>query len=139
MPFNPPAEPLQVTKLDAAMRQTAAAIDAFERGAFDIAITLAGAAEGMLPEIEAQPLWRTLRDHPGLPEEIERKSWIWALNSERDWLKHSTTDLGEEIEITRYTASLMLLRALAKLPRWTPRMIEFKDWAMEDRKAHQLG
>lgn len=39
---------LRLTKVQGATRQTNAAIEAFARGDFDIAITLAGAAEGMI-------------------------------------------------------------------------------------------
>jgi hypothetical protein len=41
---------MTLTKAEGALRQIKAAIEAFWRGDFDIAITLSGAAEGMLEE-----------------------------------------------------------------------------------------
>ena len=46
--MNPDRKGLTLTKEEAATRQTNAAIEAFARGDFDIAITLAGAAEDLL-------------------------------------------------------------------------------------------
>jgi hypothetical protein len=43
-----PGKVLTISKLEGARRQVEEAIKALERGDFDIAITLAGAAEGML-------------------------------------------------------------------------------------------
>jgi hypothetical protein len=43
-----PDRPLNLTKVEAAIRQVEAAIEALERGDFDVAITLAGAAEDMI-------------------------------------------------------------------------------------------
>ena len=45
--MNVPDKPVQITKVEAATRQVEAAIEAFRKGDFDIAITLAGAAEGI--------------------------------------------------------------------------------------------
>jgi len=45
--IDPPCTELPVTKLESAIRQTEAAIAALAVGHFDVAITLAGAAEGM--------------------------------------------------------------------------------------------
>lgn len=130
MQYDPVIGTLKLTKQAAASRQISAAIDALERGAYDVAITLAGAAEGMLPEIASQPLFRMLRDNPNVPPHIERKHWLSAINAERDWLKHPTTVLGDTLEIDLNDACIMVLRALAKLPEWTPRMELFKDWVV---------
>lgn len=135
MTYSPTTAPIKITKLQGAANQISAAIDALERGQFDVAITLAGAAEGMLPEIDTQPLFATLRDAPERPSSISQKAWISALNAERDWLKHSTTEVGDEIDITIYDASIMVLRALARLPEWNSRMDEFKAWAMQNGLA----
>jgi hypothetical protein len=44
----PPQRTLTVTKEQAATRQVVAAIEAFGRGDYDVATTLAGAAEDMI-------------------------------------------------------------------------------------------
>lgn len=117
--------------MSAATRQVEAAIDAIERGDYDVAITLAGAAEGMLPELAHQPLFTMMRDNPKVPPELSKKVWISTLNAERDWLEHPTVVLGEEINLELGDGVFMLLRAFARLPSWTPRMYEFKAWSSE--------
>ena len=52
-----------LTKAEASVRHIEAAIAAFDRGLFDVTITLAGAAEGMTPETAALDLFTVLRDH----------------------------------------------------------------------------
>jgi hypothetical protein len=96
--MDAPNAPLIITKVGGATRQTEAAIDAFFRGDFDIAITLAGAAEGMI-ERGGPHLWAYLLDTQRVrdrltvlegqeAEVVERKPWVSVLNGERDWLKH---------------------------------------------------
>lgn len=80
------SRPLKVTKIEAATRQLEAAIDAFERGELDVAITLAGAAEGTI-ERTGLHLFAYLRDRT-LKGVDHQKEWIPFLNFERDWLKH---------------------------------------------------
>ena len=81
-----PKETLTLTKIEGATRQTEAAIEAFVRGDFDIAITLAGAAEGML-ERDGPHMFSFLRD-ASRGDDVKKKDWIATLNMERDWLKH---------------------------------------------------
>jgi hypothetical protein len=63
-------------------------------------------------------------------ELVERKPWISALNSERDWLKHPSG--AETLVIERAAAAIMISRAASKLERWTPRMEEFRVWINEN-------
>jgi hypothetical protein len=136
--INVPDAPLVLTKIEGATRQTDAAIDALFRGDFDIAITLAGAAEGMI-ERDGPHLWTFLSDlkkvreriailEGGQTEPVERKAWISTLNSGRDWLKHSAG--GETLTNDRVPAAIMISRAASKLEKWTPRMEQFKAWLM---------
>jgi hypothetical protein len=119
---------LSLTKIEAATRQTEAAIEAFVRGDFDIAITLAGAAEGMI-ERDGLHMFAFLRDSPRV-QDVEKKEWISTLNSERDWLKHSNGP--ETLRIEREHAAIMIARAASKLEKWTPRMEEFKEWLLKN-------
>jgi hypothetical protein len=121
------AKALTLTKIEAATRQTDAAIEALIRGDFDIAITLAGAAEGMI-ERDGPHMFAFLRDSPRV-KDIGRKPWIAALNMERDWLKH--TGGPDALSFERDSAAFMIARAASKLEHWTPRMDEFKEWLLK--------
>ena len=120
--MNPPETSLKITKVEGATRQAEAAIEAFIRGEFDIAITLAGASEGMLESSTAFPFFR---DTP-MAQGVEKKEWISALNAERDWLKHASGP--ESLQLEPWHAAVMIMRAASKLEKWTPRMEEFKEW-----------
>ena len=105
-----------LTKAEAALRHIEAAIAAFDRGLFDVAITLA-ALEGMAPNPPTASLFEAFRDHPQLATEgIERSEWIMFLNAERNWLKHTGT--GPEHPLTmvfdQSSAAIMLVRAISK-------------------------
>jgi hypothetical protein len=101
-----PATPaITLSKSEAATRQIEAAIEALLRGDYDIAITLAGAAEDMF-EREGPHLFRFLREHPKARELNGAKEWVPHLNRERDWLKHSN---GPDVmEIQRAAAVSMI-------------------------------
>ncbi|SFH69716.1 hypothetical protein [Bradyrhizobium sp. cf659] len=124
-----PAAPLNLTIAEAASRQIDAAIDALQRGDFDVALTLAGAAEGMIKR-DGPHMFAWLRDHPKAAEHFQsKKKWIDVLNREYYWLKHS----GEEtMEIDCATAVFMIARAMTKLDAWTPKMDAFKPWLLEN-------
>ncbi|TAZ71104.1 hypothetical protein ELH72_29715 (plasmid) [Rhizobium ruizarguesonis] len=124
-----PPKSLKVTKRDAAVRQITAAIEAFWQGNYDISVTLALAAEGMAEPDGGSLFAKQIAD---LPPGISRREWIAIVNSERDWLKHPTTDiLGEEITIELNVAGYAIARALRRWPEWTPPMSEFKLWYMD--------
>lgn len=123
-----PDQSITLTKSVAAMRQTHLAIGALANGDFDAAITLAGAAEELLPEKPDQKVFGTLRDDPSGQEMFGRKQWIELINVERNWLKHQTTTFGEELTISAADAAFMIVRAMARLPKWSDEMHLFKDW-----------
>jgi hypothetical protein len=62
-------------------------IDGMDAGDYDVALTLAGAAEGMI-ERTGLHMFGWLKQHPRALERFDKKEWISILNSERDWLKH---------------------------------------------------
>jgi hypothetical protein len=122
-----PDRSLLLTKVEAATRQIEAAIEALARGDFDIVITLAGVAEGMIEK--STSLFAYHRDHPKMRElGMEQKELVAVLNKERDWLKHLTGP--ETMEITLYSAAFMIPRSLTKLnPQCcTPLMRDFLIW-----------
>ena len=109
-------QPFTVTKAEASARQVEGAIEALVRGHFDIAITLAAAAEDMLDRPGS--LLDYQRDHPrakelGLEEGTERKAIADHMNLERNWLKHKSGP--ESMEFTLYSAAFMIARAVTKL------------------------
>lgn len=126
-----PAEALNLTLRQAASRQVLAAMDALERGQFDVSVTLAGAAEGMIKR-EVNYLFAALRDNPRAKERFaEQKDWIKQLNREHYWLKHGGDD---EMTISAFDAAMMITRALSKLETqdWTPKMEEFRVWFLKN-------
>lgn len=126
--LNVPIGSLHLTLLEAANRQIHAAIDALEAGNYDAALTLAGAAEGMIRR-DGGYIFAMLQNHPRALERFPKKDWISLLNVERDWLKHG----GQEaMEIDCYAAALMIARAASKLEEWSPRMNAFKAWFLEN-------
>jgi hypothetical protein len=123
-----PIGTLNLTLVEAATRQTDAAIDALQRGDYDIALTLAGAAEGMI-ERNGPHMFSGLRDSPKAREKFSKEEWIAALNRERDWLKHGGSN---EMEIECSAAAFMVARVATKLETWTPKMDEFKIWLINN-------
>jgi hypothetical protein len=118
---------MKITKVEGATHQIEAAIAALQRGDFDIAITLAGAAEGMIDRPEGIYLLQYMRDSPRV-KGIKKSEWITALNHERDWLKHPTPDAPDTLELTEWEAAFMIARATSKLEQWTKPMDDFKVW-----------
>jgi hypothetical protein len=126
MDMRPSKRTLRITKIQGATRQTNAAIEAFARGDFDITITLAGAAEGMIKR-EGSHAFAFLRDSPRV-QHVLPKAWINTLNLDRDWLKHPSGP--DVLRVKREAAAMMIARAASKL--WSPQMKEFKRWLMEN-------
>lgn len=124
-----PATPLNLTIEEAASRQVDAAIDALQRGDFDVALTLAGAAEGMIKR-DGPHMFAWLRDNPKAAQRFpSKRQWIDVLNRELYWLKHGG---DETMEIDCATAVFMIARAMTKLEAWTPKMDAFKPWLLEN-------
>jgi hypothetical protein len=124
--MKPEKKTMTLTKAESALRQVNAAIEAFWRGDFDIAITLSGAAEGMLEREDAH-LFSYMRDAPKV-QHVPKKEWIKTLNRERDWLKHSGSEHSATAEIGRADAAFMIARAASKLENWPHQIEEFADW-----------
>jgi hypothetical protein len=106
------------------------------KGRFDVAITLAGAAEGMLKEhstkipsvFEIALLLRTAEE--GVLDHFSKKELIAFLNAERDWLKHG----GQaESEIDCFVAAMMIARAISKFEPPSSKMREFSSWLKKNR------
>ena len=117
---------LSLTLHEAASRQVDAAIDALQAGDYDLALTLAGAAEGMI-ERTGHHMLGWLKQHPRALERFKQKEWISILNTDRDWLKHGGQPT---MQIFVCDAAFMIARAASKLDEWTPKMVAFKIWLL---------
>jgi len=126
-----PIGSLKLTLVEAATRQTDAAIDALQRGDYDVAVTLAGAAEGMI-ERDGPHMFAYLRDTPKVHGKFSKKEWIASLNREVYWLKHGGQDA---MEIECANAAFLIARAASKLEKWTPKMEEFRVWLISNVDA----
>jgi hypothetical protein len=130
-----PSEKQKITKAQGATKQVEAAIEAIVKGNFAVAITLAGAAEGML-EGDGKEMFQVMLKAPGI-EKTDQAKWIATLNGERDWLKHVTKEDPRKIlEISNLDAGFMIARAASKLDTWTPIIEEFKIWFFESDCRH---
>src|SRR5215204_2413468 len=98
-----------VTKRDACLAQIHAAIEHLLKGEYECAITLAAAAEGQIEFEGPNVLWDRLKAK--VPKEEEKK-WTAVFNEHRDWLKHSTPQLPDEIEISEFEAVIFTVRAI---------------------------
>jgi len=129
-----------LTKAEAALRHIEAAIVAFDRNLFDVAITLAGAAEGMAPDPSTASLFEAFRNHPLIiTDGVERKKWIGFLDAERNWLKHTGPEHPPTMVIDQTAAVIMLVRAISKAQPafgFQSEAIEaFRDWVIENVDA----
>jgi hypothetical protein len=104
-----------VTKKEAALRQIGAAIKLLESKEYEAAITLAGAAEGMMiAHGKPAPLFEDLKDRRP-PDFATQTEWILFLNDTLYWLKHNSDQ--ENRSIGEFDAWVMIARALSKYHR----------------------
>lgn len=131
-----PKEPgRRTTKKEAAVRQINSAIELLYEGEYECSATLAGAAEGVMPDTNSEYLFKRLSEAEPPPEFKDKKDWIRWINSTRDWLKHETPQLEDEWDLTEYAVAIMVLRAVSKF-QWTyrqstKRMEDFYKWCRE--------
>ena len=114
---------VDTSKQLASLRQIIAAIDHLHKKELECAITLAGAAEGQLPEKRTDYLFRLLKKVFSHDD----------LNLVRDWLKHQSGP--ENAIISEFEAALMISRAIHKFvgvyQASHPKFEEFSKWAVD--------
>jgi hypothetical protein len=119
-----------VTKKQAALRHINAAILHFHAREYECAITLIGAAEDLIGNVNSVHLWEVLKNER--PDGHSEKEWATILNATRDWLKHATAQLGDEREITQFEAMIIIFRAVykffARYNEVTRDMEHFYEW-----------
>ncbi len=119
---------VESNKLLAALCQIQAAIVLFKKGEYECAVTLAAAAEGLLPPTNDPHLFQVLKDSP----EAKKIDFNRLIN----WLKHPT---GPEIEIfAEFEVAIIIVRAISKFlvtyKTVSPAMKDFIKWTFE--KGH---
>jgi hypothetical protein len=129
---EPPAE-IRTTKQLAAVRQITAAIEHLYKRDFECAITLAAAAESLLPPTADPHLFQSLKEY--LPAaEFKELNVNRAVNR----LKHYNLDDPDPVTITEVDAVMALQRAITKFiavyHRTTQQMEDLFGWARD--KGH---
>jgi hypothetical protein len=103
---------VDVSKVDAARSQLESEIKRYDESDWIGAITLAGAAEEILPKRDGKDLF-TIAESAAAGDE-EQMIALKRLNFVRNWLKHSGDDHPKTIEIERTDAALMIVRAMTR-------------------------
>jgi hypothetical protein len=126
----------------AAMRQIHCAIEHLKEGHYEAAITLAAAAEGMLPETEARHLRPAVKEMSKRPN-IQEAGGSTDPNACSVWLKHGTVD-GKRVEAITIPAEesmVIVCRAMSKFNAvyddMTPQMAAFHTIATRWTVTHQ--
>jgi hypothetical protein len=127
------------------MRQINRAIDFAIQGEYECAITLAGAAEGMLPETWKPYFYERIKEVPQLAR-IKEEGGATGPNDFKNWLKHSTLVRGgpriDNATIPAEESVAMVYRAVTKFHAvyddLSPQMIRFLNW-MGDWLQKELG
>ena len=94
----------RTTKRLAAQRQIDAAVAHLHKSELESAITLAIAAEGLLPDTDSRKIFAYLREHP-LGHQVDIDKTV-------DWLKHSGSPDGATI--FEFEAAVAIARAMSK-------------------------
>jgi|SRR4029453_158439 hypothetical protein len=95
---------IETTKQLAAQRQIDAAITHIHKSELECAISLATAAEGLLPDTDSRRIFAYLREHP-LSKKVD-------FNNTINWLKHSAPP--DAAIIYEFEAAVVIARAMTK-------------------------
>ena len=95
---------IETTKQLAAQRQIDAAITHIHKSELECAISLATAAEGLLPDTDSRRMFAYLREHP-LSKKVD-------FNNTINWLKHSAPP--DAAIIYEFEAAAVIARAMTK-------------------------
>jgi hypothetical protein len=102
-----------VTKEDAAKAQLERAIKCYRERDWICALTLAGAAEEILPRGKTLDLFVAVVTSLGR-HGLEKKLAITVFNSKRNWLKHATESDPGPKKIGPADAAIMIVRAMTR-------------------------
>src|SRR5262249_11100165 len=99
---------IETSRKLAALRQINAAITHLENAELECAITLAGAAEEILPNTNGPHAFEIMREHPT----FTRIGLDW--NEARNWLKHYDNAKPDVRAFHQSEAALIIYRAITK-------------------------
>jgi hypothetical protein len=131
----------------ASMRQIHCAIEHLERGDYECAVTLAGAAEGMLPQTDEAHFRQKVIELSKTPE-IKAEGGATGPNDYINWLKHGSIVRGgpriDKATIPAEESVAVIWRAITKYHATyedqSPQMLSFhgwaKAWAQKDRNPN---
>ncbi|MEO8757651.1 MAG: hypothetical protein ABI398_07860 [Devosia sp.] len=108
---------MKMSKRQAVEQLIDGAIRAHESEEHAVAITLAGAAEDAMPDVDQKHIFTVTRDafighaDPG-GEPKSEKQVVRMLNAERDWLKHNNRNQPDEMDLGG--SITWILRAISK-------------------------
>jgi len=105
MPESEIIKAIETTRQTAATRQIDAAIHHFKNGEYECAITLAAAAEGMLPTTEHPHVFTLMKDSPNFKEA--------DFNCFINWLKHPNEP--DQTLIPDFEVVMVIIRAISKM------------------------
>jgi hypothetical protein len=119
---------IETTKQLAALPQITAAIAHLRKREYECAITLAAAAEGLLPPTDEPHMFSDLKEF--IPrEEFKYLDFNMVVN----WLKHYKPEDPDPFSLPESEAVDLIMRAIAKFiavyHRSTKRMVAFMEWA----------
>lgn len=113
---------VETDKRSAAQRQIHAAIEQWRNEEFECAITLAAAAEGLLPATDMPHMFKTLKESP-----VFR---AYDFNDVINWMKHSIEP--QERRILEIEVAFVIVRAISKFRavygERSKQMEEFTAW-----------
>lgn len=123
-----PQPEVETTKQLASLRQIVGAIEHFYKQEFECVITLAAAAECLLPPTNDPHLFRDLKAHM-TPREYKELNLNLVIN----WLKHYKEKDPEPVVISEFEAVIVLQRAITKFiavyHKSSKHMEGFLEWA----------
>ena len=99
---------METSKFESSFRQTETAIVLFKEGKYDCAITLAAAAENMLPDTDKWHIFQALKDD----ERFSEMHYNLMIN----WLKHSNRPetQAERATLSEIEVVVVIARAISK-------------------------
>jgi hypothetical protein len=121
------APEIETTKQLAALRQITAAIEHLRKREYECAITLAAAAEGLLPPTDEPHMFQALKEYIP-PEEFKYLDFNMVVN----WLKHYKPEHEDPFSFPESEAANLIHRAITKFIavyyQSTKRMEQFLEW-----------
>jgi hypothetical protein len=129
--------PIDTNIRHASMRQIHCAIEHVYRGDYECAITLAAAAEGMLPDTD-EPHFRQKEVELSKSPEIKAAGGAIGPNDYINWLKHGSFGGGPRVENATIPAEESLKTVWRAITKYrasyddlSPQMLSFRGWATE--------